>query len=228
MLRMLARTLLPAGLRRELRARHRATVLRRELRAFGASPLANAGDARFERLVYGWGNENWSAHGEYLRHIARRVADQGGAVLECGSGLSTLLLAAVAGRSGAHVWSLEHAPAWAARVRHALAHHGLSERVTVCDAPLVSYGDYTWYTPPADDAPVFTTVICDGPPGAVPGGRYGLLPVMRSRLAPDAVVLLDDAGRPEEQEILGRWRAEFGGQYRMLGQRRPLAEYQLG
>jgi hypothetical protein len=56
--------------------------------------------------------------------------------------------------------------------------------------------------------PAFQLVICDGPPGETPGGRYGLWPVLGQRLAPGAVILLDDADRPGEEEVLRRWSTE--------------------
>ena len=76
-------------------------------------------------------------------------------------------------------------------------------------APLRNYGDFTWYDPPTDEVPHgIRLVVCDGPPGSTPGGRYGLLPVLGDRLDPGAVVLLDDAERATETHVLERWRAE--------------------
>jgi hypothetical protein len=54
----------------------------------------------------------------------------------------------------------------------------------------------------------FRLVICDGPPGATAGGRYGLLPVLGERLAAEATILLDDSDREGEAEVLQRWMAE--------------------
>jgi len=54
----------------------------------------------------------------------------------------------------------------------------------------------------------FSLVICDGPPGTTKGGRYGLLPVLDKRLPPGATILLDDAGRPAETELIRRWENE--------------------
>ena len=76
----------------------------------------------------------------------------------------------------------------------------------LCLAPLRSYGEYQWYTPPRDAMPGrFSLVICEGPPGHTPGGRYGLLPVMHDRLAPGTVILLDDAARESEAQMLLKW-----------------------
>jgi hypothetical protein len=77
--------------------------------------------------------------------------------------------------------------------------------------PLRRYGDFDWYSLPLGSMPhTFRLVICDGPPGTTRGGRYGLLPVMRTRLPKGSLVLLDDTARPEEQELIQRWATEAG------------------
>ena len=56
----------------------------------------------------------------------------------------------------------------------------------------------------------FDLLIVDGPPGSTPQSRYPAIPYFRESLADDYAVILDDANRPEEQEILKRWQAELG------------------
>ena len=54
----------------------------------------------------------------------------------------------------------------------------------------------------------FRLVICDGPPSDTHGGRYGVLPLLQARMAPAAIILLDDVDRAGEREVLARWRDE--------------------
>ena len=54
----------------------------------------------------------------------------------------------------------------------------------------------------------FRLVICDGPPGTVQGGRYGLLPIMGNLFEKDATILLDDANRQKEKETITKWGNE--------------------
>ena len=204
--------------------RHRERVfrdaMRRAAQALGAAglPVALLAD-----LVYGWGNEQWSAREEFMQGFLVHAMEAAGPILECGSGLSTLLLGLVAQRHGLRVWTLEHNPFWAERIRAALAEHGVTS-AEVCLSPLRSYDGFTWYDPPLNHMPDdFALVVCDGPPYDTPGGRYGLLPVMREHLRPGAVVLLDDAQRPDEQAVLGRWSEELGTTYRMSGSVAPYA-----
>lgn len=182
------------------------------MRQLLADPSGAVDDsALVDALEYGWNNEGWAATPPYLRYMVRAVASAPpGDVLECGSGLSTLLLAAAAAKTGRHVITLEHVPAWAARVRQALARHGLAGSATVVDAPIRSYGAFSWYDQSATGPRRFAVVICDGPPAATPGGRYGLLPLMRAQFIDSCVILADDAARADEKAILERWSEEFG------------------
>lgn len=217
------RSLLPAPLRRSLRACHRDWVFRRAMTAFRKDPLAatEAGSPLLADFMYGWGNDGWSAQQEYLAACVRHALAARGPILECGSGLTTVLIGAAAGRAGVELWSLEHLPAWGDRVGRALRRHGL-DSVHLCVAPLRDYAGYAWYDPPLATMPDdFALLICDGPPGSTCGGRYGLLPIMGKKLARDCVILLDDGARAEEQAIARRWQAESGGSYETLGWQKP-------
>lgn len=74
----------------------------------------------------------------------------------------------------------------------------------------------------------FTLVICDGPPGSIRGGRYGLVPIMKERLKPGCVILLDDAAREQEQTIAGKWEAELGASSEILGSKKPYIRLMVG
>jgi hypothetical protein len=158
------------------------------------------------RLHAGWSNEGWSGETMYLEAVWREAL-KARRVLECGSGLSTVIMGKVARETGAEIWSLEHMPAWKDKVNGVLSNLGLPNRVV--EAPMKSYGEYEWYTLPSNLPGDFDLVICDGPPSATKGGRYGLVPVCADRIA-GAKILLDDTERPEEQAVMQRWEKEFG------------------
>jgi hypothetical protein len=160
-------------------------------------------------LMAGWGNEGYAANLDYLEEVAKRAVSAAGPVLECGSGATTILLGVLCAKRQIEVWSLEHSPEWRARIVELLERSGISGS-GVCSAPLVEYGEFDWYDPPLAKLPKrFALVICDGPPGSTKGGRYGLLPVMNDRLGSGSYVLVDDAGRPAEAEMIARWEREF-------------------
>jgi len=159
-------------------------------------------------LQLGWGNDSFAARYDYLEEVIARASETPGPILECGSGLTTLLLGLYAGRRGVRTWSLEHLPEWQARVSNAVRRFHLSG-VNVCLAPLREYDEFHWYDLQLDKLPErFSLVVCDGPPGTTRGGRYGLLPVLGERIREDSLILLDDAGREAEAEVLRRWAAE--------------------
>lgn len=217
------RWLLPIRLRQTLRMLHRRHVLRRALAALPAvdeaTPVTRMAST-FDGLVYGWGNETFSARHEFLAAVVSYGRRAAGPILECGSGLSTVVLAKVARQP---ILSLEHDPRWRDYTQTALATHGCLQ-ARVVSAPLRSYGQFVWYDPPPAMIPSdFALVVCDGPPLGTPGGRYGLFPVMRSRLRRGCVVLLDDAGRDPEALVAERWVTDFGVGCMMAGERQRYA-----
>jgi len=192
------------------------------MHAFLRDPQAAAADEDLlADLVYGWGNAAWSGAPELLQCCIQQALASRGPVLECGSGLTTLLVGAVAQQTGKQLWSLEHLPEWADRVAVHLEKFGIDD-VHLCVAPLVDLGDYQWYLPPLEAKSLrFGLVVCDGPPSNTEGGRYGLLPVMRQSLANGCVILLDDAEREDEQAIVRRWCREMRCSCSCLGVQKP-------
>ncbi|HEX6052781.1 MAG TPA: class I SAM-dependent methyltransferase, partial [Gemmatimonadaceae bacterium] len=200
----------------------------RSVRRLIHDPLRMAHDpAALRALIYGWGNEGYSAQHEYLGAMIRTAGDldAAGDILECGSGLSTIALAAVARRQGRTVTALEHIPEWATRVRAAICRAGLADTAMVVDAPLTERGEFAWYDF-AGSGP-YALVICDGPPAATHGGRYGLLPIMRTAFAPGCTILLDDLSRSDEQATLERWARESGGRAEIVVRDKPFGVLKL-
>ena len=178
-------------------------------------------------LIYGWGNESWSATDEYLAHCVSSALTTSGPTLECGSGLSTILMGTIAKKRGLTHWSLEHAAEWAMRTQKYLTIYKI-DSVVLCTKPLKDYGDFCWYDPPLESMPErFCLVICDGPPGGTKGGRYGLVPIMRPRLKAGCTILLDDADREQELKIAGRWKLELGFPFEILGSKKHYIKMEL-
>src|SRR2546429_1908774 len=197
----------PGPLKQVARLAWQRQQLRRARRRLAALPLGTAPERRLlAELRAAWDNEGFTADIDYLAEVARYAAHTPGPVLECGSGLTTLLLGALAGRRGVEVWALEHDPQWRRRVAAALRDH-VAGQVYLWLSPLSDYGAFAWYAAPLPLMPEqFRIVVCDGPPDGTRGGRVGLLAVMGDRLAPGAVILLDDASRESEQDVVRRWR----------------------
>ena len=222
-LRSIVKTILPARFRLFLRAAHRDLVFGRAMRRFLRQPdiLTQPGNKVAADLIYGWGNESWSALDEYIVGCIEQALILDGPVLECGSGLSTLLIGAIAKSRCVSHWALEHHPEWAARVQSYLDRYGI-DSVALCIKPLRDYGEFSWYDPPLESMPdSFAMVICDGPPGDTKGGRYGLGSVMKPSLRAGCVILLDDAGREQEIAVAKRWQAELDAPIEVIGDAKP-------
>lgn len=193
------------------------------MQRFAADPEAALapGSGMLAELISAWGNPGWSAQEEYLRVCITQALRSNGPTLECGSGLSTLLLGAVAQHRGFEHWALEHQREWSVRVRRGLARYRLPA-VRLSTAALKHYAGFDWYDPPLDQMPShFAMVVCDGPPSGTVGGRYGLVPVMREHLRPGCVILLDDAWREDERAVARRWEAELGATHEVVSCKKP-------
>lgn len=166
-------------------------------------------DAVFFELMCEWDNDPWSAGPELMKAsvmVARQVK---GAVLETGSGLTTLLMAAA--NPALHIHCLEHQAQWKARTEEAARRLGLTN-ITVHLAPLTGYPAGNWYTLPQLPWDSFDLVLCDGPPRQE-GLRRILFGVLASHDCRPRCILVDDADT-EGDSIPAPYRSEIKGELR--------------
>jgi predicted O-methyltransferase YrrM len=136
-------------------------------------------------------------------------------VVECGSGTSTLLLALTVQQHGldTRVVALEHLEQFREQTERTLVRHGVADRAEVRLAPLEQSGveghSTPWYAASAlEDLDQIGVLVIDGPPTTTGDlARYPAIPLLREKLAPDAVVILDDLVRDSDSEVADRWRA---------------------
>jgi hypothetical protein len=145
------------------------------------------------KLAYEWNND-WQAPVELLGALAMLSEETEGPILECGSGVSTLILGAIAKRRGIKLLSLEHDRDWSRRVRKILVDSDIFQyRPLPYYAPIVE----GWYLYPHDDEK-FKLVLVDGPPRKY--GRSGLLKIKDS-FAPGCIFIVDDAEEAVTDEL---------------------------
>lgn len=168
----------------------------------------------------------WSGSPDFLLVVANEILRrQPRCVLECSSGVSSIVIARCLQINGkGHVYSLEHDVGYAEITRKLLADQGLGAWATVLDAPLETHSTRTpWYDEgaiPADLEPI-EALIVDGPPQATaPLGRHPALPRLINRMAPNAIVIMDDANRDDENTIITRWKSD----YPIVSDQRPICE----
>jgi hypothetical protein len=195
--------MLPRGLRAFLRQKHRALVLREALRKLRRDPRGS--DHVWREPVYGWGNAGFSSEPEYFDAVAAEVAAMRGAILECGSGLTTLVLTTIAAGEGRAVWVLETDPNWCRTIQLALRRPGLSAELRL--APLRDYGTLTGTTSRGWSCRCSWSSSATARPEVRAAAAFGLVPFLGDRLEAGRTILLDDAGRVGEREVLRRWDA---------------------
>ena len=160
---------------------------------------------------HGAANPDWSISAMAALELFRRLTMLGAQrILDVGSGLSTVVEAIAAARTGGRVVSLEHDPHHAARTRALLREAAVDHVAEVVVAPLVDIshpcGTGPWY----DGQPrgTFDFIVVDGPPLAA-GGRIAVLPALASHRRPTWELWLFDAHRPDEKRCLLRWAEYF-------------------
>lgn len=198
---------MPSTVRTELSVQH--GILYRQLEALAALYFDLRPDESLPPMRF------WAASPDLLRLLHDLVTDRKSRlVVECGSGVSTLIMAYAMRENGAgKVIALEHLESFKTATERLAARHGLTDHIEVVHAPLrpmdIEGKEWLWYS--TRDLPdgEIDILFVDGPPSAVgPKSRYPAVPALGDRLAPDGIVVLDDCQRGDEAEIAELWMSE--------------------
>jgi len=180
-------------------------------------PIVNT---RAAETLRGSGNEGFAIGADSLNFLDRTIRRlRPRAVLEFGSGQSTVVLAAALadlhGETGpAHLFSIDESPEWLEETRNLLARAGLSGRVKLAHLQLRDWlldgHESRCYDLSDEFLDTFLDarpelVLIDGPSG---GGyaRLATLPLVAPRLSRPCTFLLDDALRTDEVRVAAAWR----------------------
>ncbi len=133
-------------------------------------------------------------------------------IIELGSGLSTLVIAAALKARG-HGWcaSFEEDEGQLAQAEGFLSRNGLDSVVQLVRAPIAEYGDdrLKFYSAQSVlpalsvDRPAHLLII-DGPSGKH-NARVNADRFLFDKLAPNALIILDDVDRPHEAQAMQSW-----------------------
>ena len=159
----------------------------------------------------------WAAAPDFLRIVMEAIfREKPRLVLEASCGVSTLVIASALRCLGnGRVVSLEQDGRFASLTRDMIALHGLEAYATIIHAPLKEYdmsgAKKMWYDLGALNISQPIDLLCiDGPTAPDKHARYPALPLLKERLRPGALVILDDGCRAGEQEIVEQWDKEIG------------------
>lgn len=156
----------------------------------------------------------WAGSPDFLL-AAARCARGATTIVECSSGVSTVVLARAVEMNGiGHVYSLEHDLIYAEKTRKELERHKLDKFATVIHAPLVTHKindkNWLWYDLGRLSIPSIDLLVIDGPPMNIQSeARYPAIPLLAEYLSKGALVILDDADRLEEKRIVVNWLEQF-------------------
>lgn len=174
-------------------------------------------EADFAELIKFAGN-SWAADAGVLAALTRLARNCRGPIIETGSGLSSIVMAAL---SDGPVYSLEHLTHYAATTHYWGELAGVTNLNIAC-APLAA--DY-WYDLDRFELPAkFALGFCDGPPRS-----FGTRGYFFERIAPRCTaVLVDDyATNPPYQRIVHEYADARGLQVTALGRSALIARAEL-
>lgn len=171
----------------------------------------------------------WAVWPDFLSTLYTLIREkQPRLIVELGSGVSTLVSGyALRQNGGGRIVSLDHSDDWLQATGTHIERHGVGDYVELRHAPLqavdVRGRSALWYdTRQTADLRDIDILVVDGPPGSTqPMARYPALPLLFDRLSPDAVILVDDANRDDEQRMVKQWLTLFDGldaEFLRLGQ----------
>lgn len=141
-------------------------------------------------------------------------------MVECGSGVSTLLFASCLDALGVgRLVTFEHDEEFASQTNSLARYCGCANRVEVIVAPLrphrLGEREVSWYSglQALDGQEPIEILVVDGPPATTaPLARYPAVPLLLPFLAPGAAVFLHDGERAAERETVARWGVELGSE----------------
>lgn len=138
-------------------------------------------------------------------------------IVECGAGLSTVLIGKLLKQvGGGHIYSLEDDEGWHAVMSAAIAEEGLAEYITLLYSPLEenSESGELWYGQAASQQILarvgeIDLLVVDGPKSNAPLSRMPALPIFAPKLSHQSLIVLDDSKRENEQQVLRSWGERF-------------------
>lgn len=174
----------------------------------------------------------WAISPSTILHVLNDITvNKRKAVIEFGAGASTFYIAKLIKllKLETVFYTVESDPHWAKELQRQINLLELEDFVRIIYAPVVgvdkalAYKEQkTWYDIEVlekniDPSLQFDLVLVDGPAGGgTPYARYSAIPFLKKKMAEEYIIFLDDANRPEEQEILSEWQkmTGFGVGYR--------------
>lgn len=162
----------------------------------------------------------WAVEEAFVRLLVYKVlTNRPKKIVELGSGLSTLITVKTLAilDYDFSFFSFDSDESFLEETKNLLVAENLADdsRINLICSKLkdidVNGGKYSWYNPENFnfDFDQINLLIVDGPVGALcKNARYPAIPILKKYLKTGSVVLLDDAKRDDEKEIMELWKKE--------------------
>jgi hypothetical protein len=167
-----------------------------------------------------YGNK-YSAGPAMLKEVYDSAKAAKGPILECGSGISTLIAGIACYRNGNTVHSLEHDLEWFRHMRNFIRLWKI-RGIALYYAPMTEYPEpeketpFTWYEIEETLPNNFDLAIIDGPPRRF--GREGVFKLMFDRIK-DAKWIADDSEDKQQLDMVQAWAEKAGKKVEDVGTR---------
>jgi predicted O-methyltransferase YrrM len=171
----------------------------------------------FPEAVYLPTTRGWAGSPDFLLKLVELViTERPNYIVELGSGVSSIVLGLALNKfTNGRLVSIDHEVDFAKKTQGFINVNKLNGAVLVKFCPLVDYHydnrTWQWY----DLSQVkfdhkIDLLVVDGPPGKLQEkSRFPALTVFIDQLSPNATIILDDANRGNEQEVLKEWDAHL-------------------
>jgi predicted O-methyltransferase YrrM len=137
-------------------------------------------------------------------------------IVELGSGVSTVIASHGLQQNGkGSILSLDHDQEYAEKTREQLTKHGVEDFAQVIYSPLVPHQiegiTWHWYDLDAISLPEeIDMLLIDGPPVKTnKNARFPALPLLVDKLSEHAIIIMHDAYRHSERDILSKWQKMY-------------------
>ena len=167
----------------------------------------------FPEAVFLPPTRGWAASPDFLLKLVELVITESPKyVVELGSGVSSVVLGLALNKfCNGQLVSIDHEVFFAQKTQKFININKLSETVDVKFCPLFDYHYqdkmWQWY-----DLSLIKfkqnidLLVVDGPPRKLQEkSRFPALTLLMNKLSPDATIILDDANRKNEQEVIKDW-----------------------
>lgn len=159
------------------------------------------------QLFAHWGDPLQPADERFLRSVLAEARAADGAILQCGSTLSTLILGSICDHDEQpkkQLWCLEADPHWANMMRSWLTEYQINS-AHVIHSPARLFKNYVWYSlDPERLAAAYHLVICDGNRAST-RGAVATVHRIADRLAQRFVILIRNVSSSADLQALVDW-----------------------